>query len=498
MSSKTDPQAEGAAEAVAPATEQQEQPKSAWQRFRENFHHVRISTKITAVYAVILFVVLLVTMGALVSGIYYSFFHQAEIAIELSERQVMDKLDAGATFTQDFWNGDPVVPGTVLRVTDITGRVIFENDARYVRLEDIEAGTLAHKPFWADKDMDVAVVGNSVIYHATQDIIRGGSFYRIHFLRTITAERQFLIDLQRMLLFFVLSGFLVALAAGMFMSERVLLPIRDMMATAKSIEASDMSRRIDVPPTRDELHELAVTFNHMLDRLQASFTQQQRFVSDASHELRTPVTVILGYSDLLARWGQRDAGVLHEGIDSIRSEAENMQQLIEKLLFLARADQKRQVLHKENIKLNELVDDVMRKMKLVTTQHDVELLQNDAATIYADPVMIRQMMRIFLENSAKYTPAPGHITCKSVRYKDHIVLTLADDGIGIAPEEQQKVFERFYRVDTSRTKAEGVSGTGLGLSIAMWIAEQHDIQISLTSAIGKGTAIHLAIPVVDG
>ena len=467
-------------------------------RMDRPFARVRISTKITAVYAVILFVVLAFTMGALITGIYYSFYHQAEVAMEVSMRQVTAKLDAGATFTRDFWKDDPVVPGTVLRVTDITGRIVLENDAHYPALEDIEAGTLARKPFWADPDMDVSIVGNSAIYHATRDVMRDGSIYRVHFLRTITSERQFLLDLQKFLLFLVLAGFLIALAAGAFMSERVLWPIRNMTATAKKIEVEAMSRRLDVPPTRDELHELAVTFNHMLDRLEAGFTQQQRFVSDASHELRTPVTVILGYSDLLARWGQSDASVLQEGIDSIQSEAENMQQLIEKLLFLARADQKRQALHKEPVELHELVEDVMKKMKLVTKQHEVSLLQNDPATIYADPVLIRQMMRIFLENSAKYTPAPGHITAKSERKGDKIVLTLADDGIGIAPEEQKKVFERFYRVDTSRTKAEGTSGTGLGLSIATWIAEQHDIEITMTSALGEGTAIHLAIPVVDG
>jgi signal transduction histidine kinase len=215
--------------------------------------------------------------------------------------------------------------------------------------------------------------------------------------------------------------------------------------------------------------------------------------------LRTPVTVILGYSDLLSRWGRSDPAILDEGISSIRSEAENMQQLIEKLLFLARADQKRQVLHKESIELSELIADVMKKMELVTKDHHVELLANDDGMIYGDVVTMRQMLRIFLDNSTKYTPKGGHITVSSRRVADgkFMQVDLSDDGLGIAPENQQKVFERFYRVDSSRTKAEGgVSGTGLGLSIASWIAEQHDIKISMTSALGKGTTIHLQIPVI--
>jgi signal transduction histidine kinase len=260
-----------------------------------------------------------------------------------------------------------------------------------------------------------------------------------------------------------------------------------------------MDKRIAVPPARDELAELAETFNHMLDGLEGGFEQQKRFVSDASHELRTPVTVILGYSDLLSRWGRSDESVLDEGISSIRSEAENMQQLIEKLLFLARADQNRQVLHKENIELSELLADIIKKMKLVTKDHTVELLQNDDGMIYGDLVTVRQMFRIFLDNSTKYTPKGGRIVVVSQKVTNaqgsFMEVDLSDNGIGIAKEDQQKVFERFYRVDTSRTKVQGgVSGTGLGLSIASWIAEQHGIEISLTSELGEGTTIHLRIP----
>ena len=243
--------------------------------------------------------------------------------------------------------------------------------------------------------------------------------------------------------------------------------------------------------------ELALTFNHMLDRLERGFQQQQRFVSDASHELRTPVTVILGYSDLLARWGSSDTKILEEGISSIRSEAEDMQDLIEKLLFLARADQKRQVLHKENVHLDELVDDAVRKMKLVAKQHTLQLVANEPGVIYADPATMRQMMRIFIENAVKYTPEGGHITVTSrcLPEKEAMQLTFADDGIGIAEKDQGKIFERFYRADSSRTKKAGsVGGTGLGLSIASWIAEQHDIDIAVDSELDKGTKFILTIP----
>ena len=465
----------------------------------ERLRYARISTKITCFYAAVLLLVLILTSVLTGLGVYFSFYHQAEVELEISMNHVLQRMDQGMPIGPEVLGDDPVMPGVVLRITDLTGQVVYENDSHYPSTQKIEKATLANPPFWANKSMQVAQVKNMTLYHAKMDVEYRGQVYQMHFFKTITAEKHFLETLQKILFLMTILGFVLALAAGYFVSKRILQPIRDMTATARKIEIEKMDRRIVVPPVRDELSELADTFNHMLERLEAGFRQQQRFVSDASHELRTPVTVILGYSDLLSRWGRSDEEVLDEGISSIRSEAEDMQQLIEKLLFLARADQQRQVLHKENIELSELVGDVMRKMKLVTRTHSVELLENEDGVIFADQVTMRQIMRIFLENSTKYTPVGGHITARSRRTPDgkFMQMELADDGIGIAREDQQKVFDRFYRVDSSRTKAQGgVSGTGLGLSIASWIAEQHGIEISMESELGQGTKMILRIPLV--
>lgn len=480
-------------------------------RIKAWFHHpvmmlnrlryARISTKITCFYAAVLLLVLILTSVLTGLGVYFSFYHQAEVELEISMNHVLDRMEQGRSYLgPDFWRDDPVLPGVVLRITDLTGQIVYENDTHYPSIGTIEANAMKNPPFWANRSMQVSEFRNMTIYHARMEVEYGGQLYQLHFFKTITAEKNFLDTLQKILFLMTILGFVLALLAGYFLSRRILRPIREMTATARKIEVEKMDRRIKVPPARDELSEFADTFNHMLDRLETGFKQQQRFVSDASHELRTPVTVILGYSDLLSRWGRSDKEVLDEGISSIRSEAEDMQQLIEKLLFLARADQKRQVLHKERLELSELVEDVMRKMKLVTRTHSIELLQNDEGVIFADQVTIRQMMRIFLENSTKYTPEGGRITASSRRQPDgkFILLELADNGIGIAKEDQQKVFERFYRVDASRTKsAGGVSGTGLGLSIASWIAEQHGIEISMESDLGKGTKIILKIPLIQ-
>ena len=476
--------------------------KGFWQRLycRSPLWRMKISTKITCLYAAILLVVLLLTSAIMGLGIYFSFYHEAETEIHIAMQNVQKGLASSHSLQAFLKRGDLVPPGVVMRVTDLTGSVIYENDSHYPSLEVVEDYRVKNPPFWAAKDMEVVEFKRFMMYYTSMDVADHGQIYQIHFFRTITAEKNFLMELQRLLFLITIAGTLVALLAGYFLSNRILQPIRNLTQTARKIEVERMDKRIEVPPAQDELSELALTFNHMLDRLERGFNQQQRFVSDASHELRTPVTVILGYSDLLARWGRSDAKILEEGITSIRSEAEDMQDLIEKLLFLARADQKRQILHKDFVHLDELVDDAVRKMKLVAKEHTVQIAVNEPGIIYADPATMRQMMRIFLENAVKYTPAGGETKPRYGRLpeKGCMELTFADDGIGIAQEDKDKIFERFYRADSARTKKAGsIGGTGLGLSIASWIAEQHEIEIAVESELDKGTKFILTIPLAE-
>ena len=464
-------------------------------RWIDRYFYVRISTKITLLYAAILFFVLILSTAILGIGAYIYFYRQAEVDLDRSIQHVMSNIETGNATEAKFWFEGPVIPGVIVRITDNTGRIILDTDTHFPSIERIEQGRVT-TPIWANPDMEVSEFQGGAVYHARRYIEYGGIPYQVHFFRTIMTEKDFFSSLQRLIFYTVAIGFVLALLAGHFISRRILKPIREFTWTARSIEVERLGRRLDVPRARDELSELARTFNRMLDRLQEGFSQQQRFVSDASHELRTPLTVILGYSDMLSRWGREDKNILDEGITAIRSEAENMQQLIEKLLFLARADQKRQAVNKEAVDLSELLADTIEKMHTVTTSHEVTLGRNDPATVSADPVLLRQLLRIFLENSVKYTPPGGHIHAYSIRSNDgsSVTVTLTDDGIGIAPEHQARIFDRFYRVDSSRTKETG--GSGLGLSIARWIAERHDIKLVLKSAVDEGTTITLNIPLI--
>lgn len=528
---------------------------------------MRISVKLTLVYAVLMVVLLFATCAFTAVGIYYTQYHQVERELSFSifdavqqlknrfgsvEEHVTETLPVPPHFKpeerekerqrqqekREYMRHDSVkpdaffghgageavpngsdkvivsrndlrqnmadnmtfgmVPGVFLKITDAEGDVVYDTDVFSPSLQQLQEHVREQPPLWANPNFQVVEIGNFVIYYKEVPVAINGEHYSLHFFRTITTETRLLGFIQQILLVEMVLGLVLALFLGYFVSQRLLQPIRSMTDTVKSIEVSDLGTRLEVSSTKDELSELAVTFNRMLERIQQGFDQQQRFVSDASHELRTPVTVIRGYADMLSRWGRHDEETLQEGLEAIGSEAENMQELIEKLLFLARADQKRQILHKELLDMQALVEDVFRKMQMAVDSHHLQLLANEPALVLADKVTMRQMLRIFLENAVKYTPAGGVIRLSSSRCPENagcLELMIEDTGIGIAEEEQEKIFQRFYRVDSSRTKEAGQpGGTGLGLSIAKWIADQHGIKIRVESQPGTGTRFTLKIP----
>ncbi|MHC6180148.1 sensor histidine kinase [Clostridium sp. JNZ X4-2] len=276
-------------------------------------------------------------------------------------------------------------------------------------------------------------------------------------------------------------------------SKKFLSPVKNMNETVKEISINDLGRRIDVKGSKNELKDLAKTFNEMLDRIQNSVEQQNQFISDASHELRTPISVIQGYANLLDRWGKDDRSVLEESIASIKSEAENMKELVEKLLFLARGDKNTQKVEKENFMLNELIDDLIKETRLIDKDHIIKSDYNDKIDISADRKLMKEAFRIFIDNSIKYTPSGGTVMLDSYLKDNAAVIVVSDTGIGISEEDIPRIFDRFYRADKSRTKSSG--GTGLGLSIARWIIDRHNGKIDIWSQVDIGTVIKITIPI---
>lgn len=276
------------------------------------------------------------------------------------------------------------------------------------------------------------------------------------------------------------------------LDERVLSPIRDMTELAATLSANNLSNRINVAGTKDELKDLAVVINSMLDRIERSYNSQKQFVSDASHELRTPIAVIQGYVNMLKRWGKDDPNVLDEGLAAISQETASMKELVENLLFLARHDKKTLMLEMETFDPCDMVSELYREAQMVTPGDHFELLSSDHCTIEADRGMIKQVMRILLDNAVKYTPPGGTIGMGVYATPNGCSLVMKDNGAGIPGDELAKIFDRFYRSDSAR-KAE-TGGHGLGLSIARIIVVAHGGKIRVRSKVGEGTVFSVLLP----
>lgn len=291
---------------------------------------------------------------------------------------------------------------------------------------------------------------------------------------------------------FNILGLISIVFFGSKASRKLLAPIKTMTNTVEEISINALHKRLDVTGSKDELKDLAKTFNEMLDRIENSVELQNQFISDASHELRTPIAVIQGYADLLARWGKDEPLVLEESIEAIKSEGENMNFLVEKLLFLARGDKNKQKIEKENFPLCQVINEIIKETKLIDPNHQILNDQNEDFMIYADRKLIKEAIRIFMENSIKFTPQMGIIKLNLYRKNKKAIISIDDNGVGISKEDLPYIFNRFYRADKSRTKSSG--GTGLGLAIAKWIINNHEGKINVWSELNYGTIVRIELP----
>ena len=244
-----------------------------------------------------------------------------------------------------------------------------------------------------------------------------------------------------------------------------------------------------------ELEGLETAVNKLMARMRESYRQQARFVSDASHELRTPIAVIKGYADLLDRWGKTDEKILEESIQAIKDESENMQHLVEQLLFLARGDSGRTPLNVSEFDLSDMMKEVWEESSMIDKDHDYKFESGGSVMVRGDISLIKQAARILIENASKYTPEGGEIVLKSLISDGHPAFSVQDSGIGISENDLQHIFERFYRADDSRSKQTG--GSGLGLAIAKWIIERHGGRFEIISRKDIGTRITVILPAMS-
>ena len=287
-------------------------------------------------------------------------------------------------------------------------------------------------------------------------------------------------------------GAVVTFFVGWLIAGGALRPVAALTETAGGIARSrTFDRRVQVAPRHDEMGRLAKTFNEMLGSLEEAYQAQRRFVADASHELRAPLTAIQGNLELLRRHPDKPPAEQREAVSEANREAEQLAQLVADLLALARADAGLS-LRRQRVELDRILLDSFSAARHLARGQSIDIEGLEPALVEGDPDRLKELLLILLDNALRYTPSGGRVTLDLRRNGKTAEVTVRDTGVGIAPEDLPRVFERFYRTDPARARDPG--GTGLGLSIARWIVEQHGGNVWLESQPGRGTTATVRLP----
>lgn len=328
------------------------------------------------------------------------------------------------------------------------------------------------------------------VYDVQYEMENGQEFYIRGVVSVTETQKEFLIAVRFAVILLPLTVILTALI-GYRLIRRTLLPVRQMTETVQEIQKDgDLSRRIGVSQDtgKDEFYQLAGTFDGMLESLEQAFLRERQFTSDVSHELRTPVSVILAQCE--ASLNRTDLSEeQRKEILLIRKKAGEMSQMISQLLLLSRADQGRQQLNKEEINISELTEIIVEEHKMLAQRRKIEVhteIEPDI-TGYLDESFYIRMLDNLISNAVSYGKEGGNIKVTLHQIPSGVRGTVEDDGIGISRDDQVHIWERFYRVDASRTGKEDGSHSGLGLSMAKWIAQAHGGNVRVESELGKGS-----------
>lgn len=328
----------------------------------------------------------------------------------------------------------------------------------------------------------------------TVPVIHGRNLINIVQVATSLEEvAEFLKTLWLILWITVPSALVVASLGGLFLANKALKPVDEITKTARRITSTSLDQRIKLKRTNDEIGRLAETFNDMISRLRRSFKQIRQFTADASHELRTPLTILKGEIEVGLR-KMRHPGEYRKILSSNLEEVNHMSQIVDHLLFLSKADMGKIHLEKQRIDLPTLVSEVHGQTKTMALSKDINFhVSNDVdAAVIGDRLRLRELLLNLVDNAVKYTPEGGEMSIILERHDSQARLRVTDNGIGIAPQIQPHIFDRFFRVDKARPREAG--GSGLGLSICKWIVEAHGGEISVESKIGKGSSFTVILP----
>ena len=438
---------------------------------------------------------------------------QVEYKNQLKEKADPDALHAAATEAAKEFQ----LRYQRFAVVDSAGNLLAQNKPLSWPGESVQEASQPEIPGHVLRQL-IAGTGGSRL--KLQDLVLGGEHFRaivwwdetssprvnIVTMRSVEPERLLFAHIRETLFWVIPAMLVIGSVGGYFLARKSLAPVVAMSEKAAHMGAQNLQERLPVQNPRDELGYLASTFNDLLERLNRSFEQQRRFMADASHELRSPVSIIRGEAEVaLSR--ARAPEDYRESLAIALDEARRLSQIVDDLFTMARADAGQYPLHPVDFDLEEMTSECVRSARSIATANGITLrYQPDGEIpIHADEALMRRLTMNLLDNAIKYTPAGGTVSVACERAGDEYSLTVRDSGPGIPTEAQEKIFERFFRLNPARTEnrgaleiAEGASptagGAGLGLAIARWIAEAHHGRLVLLQSDASGSTFGAFLP----
>ena len=457
-----------------------------------------IQTRLTAWYFLSLgFIVALFATGswfALRASMYHAIDRELGYHIAAAVPFVQNSsLSTHKQFARAFTESpDASIMDLLVQFTDDQSNLLYESDVLALHRVPVM------RPGPADGSVELSTVGKSgwPVRVASRHIVVNGTGLTVHVVEPLRDILNSLREYTVYLAFMILVALVLVALAGYWMSRRALAPIEQIRREADAIDPSDLTSRLRVPPTDDELARLARTLNAMLARIEAGFRSIEQFTADASHELRAPLSLIITAGEVSLR-RERSREELAEALEKIVRNARHMSKLVENLLALARGDAHRQSVETVRMDLAPILRELCAELAPAAHAKGLELASlgaENAAWVKGDGAELRRLFLILLDNAIKYTET-GSIKLVACADGSCVKVALADTGIGIEAAALPHIFDRFWRADKVRSRAEG--GAGLGLSLAAQIVKHHDANFEVASEVGKGTVFTVQFPAAD-
>lgn len=431
---------------------------------------------------------------AIYSVVFLTSYHHLEQEIRTEQEVIFKSLvirnDSILVYNLNEWDKAEQqkveVNPTFLQVIDANGNILFHSS-------NMVNHQILYNPNIEDEKFFNSEISNQNI-RLGQFAIKSNSGKILGHLSVAISRQESFTILQNLIIVMVIAFPLVLIiqfVVSFIAATRSLDPIHDLIETAGSIDSTNIHTRVDLPVNQDEILDLAITINELLDRVEHAIQHQKQFASDASHEMRTPVAAIKGNLEVLIR-KQREPEQYVEEIKKVIVQTNRLENLLEQLLHLSRLESGASMPRTEEVSLLPVIQGIydIYELELQTKKIEGICLVPSTCKVYADRVYLELILKNLISNAIKYGKLNGTVTARWDS-QSH-TLTIEDTGIGIAPENLEQIFNRFYRVDTSRSHE--IPGNGLGLAIVRKIAEMQQIQISIQSEVGVGTTFSLIFP----